>query len=225
MSTGTFHSPANKAILGKIFNTLLKAAGPRQWWPAKTAFEVMVGAILTQNTSWKNVEKAIANIRKEKLLSFKKFSSLKIEKIAQLVRPSGYYNQKAKKLKTLTDFIHSEYGGSIKRMEDSDTAKLREELLSLNGIGMETADSILLYALNKPVFVVDLYTKRILSRHEILPFNSSYEEVQRFFVENLSPNVSHYNEYHALLVFAGNRYCRKTPACEECPLKKISYND
>ncbi|RMF96831.1 MAG: endonuclease III domain-containing protein [Candidatus Schekmanbacteria bacterium] len=211
-------STSNKEKLLKIYEILLSEAGPRHWWPAKTRFEVMIGAILTQNTAWKNVEKAIVNLKKAGALSFKKFSSLNEKEIAKLIKPSGYFNQKAKRLAAFCRFIKNEYGGIIDNMRKQDTALLRKKLLDLNGIGPETADSILLYALDKPIFVIDLYTKRILSRHNLLPFNATYDEYQKFFMDNLPHNTQLYNEYHALLVFAGNNYCRRKPKCSECPL-------
>lgn len=211
-------SSEGKKLL-KIFDILSAEAGPRRWWPARTSFEVMIGAILTQNTSWKNVEKAIYNLKRESALSFKKFSSMSEKEIAQLIRPSGYFNQKAKRLVTFCDFIRDEYGGIIQRMKKQNTAILRHQLLALNGIGPETADSILLYALEKPVFVIDLYTKRILSRHGLLPFSEAYDEYQRFFTDNMPEDTKLYNEYHALLVYCGNNYCRRKPKCASCPLK------
>ena len=211
-------SPEGKKLL-KIFNILSAEAGPRHWWPARTSFEVMIGAILTQNTAWKNVEKAIGNLKKEDALSFKKFCSISENDIAQLIRPSGYFNQKAKRLVIFCDFIKNEYGGIINKMKKQDTVLLRNQLLALKGIGPETADSILLYALDKPVFVIDLYTKRILSRHNLLPFSDTYDEYQRFFTDNLPEDTKLYNEYHALLVYCGNNYCRKKPKCASCPLK------
>jgi len=211
-------SPEGKKLF-KIFDILSAEAGPRRWWPARTSFEVMIGAILTQNTSWKNVEKTIGNLKRENALSFKKLSAMREKDIAQLIRPSGYFNQKAKRLVTFCSFIKKEYGGVIKRMKKQDTALLRNQLLALNGIGPETADSILLYALEKPAFVIDLYTKRILSRHGLLPFSETYEEYQRFFTDNLPKDTKLYNEFHSLIVYGGNNYCRKNPKCTTCPLK------
>ena len=206
----------------KIFEILSTEAGPRHWWPARTSFEVMIGAILTQNTAWKNVEKAIGNLKEARILSFNKFSATKEKEIAKLIRPSGYFNQKAKRLVIFCDFIKKEYGGIIQKMKRQKTALLRNQLLALNGIGPETADSILLYALDKPVFVIDLYTKRILSRHNLLPFSGTYDEYQKYFTDNLPEKIELFNEYHALLVYCGNNYCRRKPKCASCPLKNFN---
>ncbi len=203
-----------------IYKKLYSSFGPQHWWPGQTPFEVMVGAILTQNTSWSNVEKAIANLKKKKVLIPEKLCRLPENKLAKLIKPAGYYNIKARRLRNFLNFFMDHYKGNVKKMSKTDTSVLRKELLSVNGIGPETADSILLYALNKPVFVVDAYTKRILLRHGLLPEKSDYGFVQNLFMRELKTDVKLFNEYHALLVKLGKEFCRKgKPKCEVCPLK------
>jgi endonuclease-3 related protein len=180
----------------------------------------MVGAILTQNTNWANVEKAINNLKKNKLLSEYALYRLSHRRLASLIRPAGYYNIKAKRLKEFIAFLFKDYQGNLKKISQADTLVLRRQLLSVNGIGPETADSILLYSLNKPVFVIDAYTRRILSRHSLLKEGSSYEEAQDLFMQNLENDVKLFNEYHALLVKLGKEFCLKNkPKCEMCPLR------
>ena len=206
----------------EIYNILLKEFGQRHWWPAKTRFEVIVGAILTQNTAWKNVEKAIYNLRQEGVLSFKGIRDTDEKKLAILIKPSGYFNQKAKKLKAFIKFAVDEYNWSLSKMMDEDISVLREKLLGVYGIGKETADSTLLYAFDKPVFVIDIYTYRILSRHKLVPEKSSYDYIQEFFMKSLQGDIYLYNEYHALLVSLGNKFCRAKPRCEPCPLRYLN---
>ncbi len=193
--------------------------GRQYWWPADSVFEVMVGAILTQNTNWANVKKAINNLKKHKALSVEKLRKMPAQRLAALIRPAGYFNIKALRLKNLINFLFERYAADIKKMRRIDTPFLRQELLSVNGIGPETADSILLYAFNKPVFVVDAYTKRILSRHGIVKDSAEYYQVQGLFMKNLKSDVKLFNEYHALLVRLGKDYCLKTKQkCGACPL-------
>lgn len=207
-------------MIKSIYRKLYSKFGPQYWWPAKTPFEVMVGAILTQNTSWSNVEKAIANLKIHGLLSAEKLRKIPEKKLALFVKPAGYYNIKAKRLKAFVDFLFKYYRGKIRHMLHSDIATLRRQLLSVKGIGPETADSILLYALEKPIFVVDAYTKRILSRHKLVKEDAAYDEVQKLFSHSLKNGVKLFNEYHALLVKLGKDYCHKTkPKCAICPLK------
>lgn len=209
-----------KSSLQDIYQKLYGHFGPQHWWPAQTAFEVIVGAILTQNTNWSNVEKALQNLKRKKLLSAEKLYNLAEKKLAALIKSAGYYNIKASRLKTFLDFFIKEYKGDIKKLSQGDARILREDLLSVKGIGAETADSILLYALNKPIFVVDAYTKRILTRHKIVSPDASYSEVQEIFMCNLKKDISLFNEYHALLVKLGKEYCFKNnPKCQICPLK------
>ncbi|MEK6564123.1 MAG: endonuclease III domain-containing protein [Candidatus Omnitrophota bacterium] len=203
-----------------IYQKLYRHFGPQAWWPGETCFEVIVGAILTQNTNWQNVSKAIANLKKAKVLSPKKLYSLPQSKLAQLIRPSGYFNIKAKRLKEFLNFLFNNYGGSLKKMFGRPLEDLRKEILSVKGIGPETADSILLYAGGLPVFVVDAYTKRIFSRQKLLSEEADYHTVQKIFVENLKRDIRLYNEYHALIVRLGKDFCKKTkPKCEICPIK------
>lgn len=207
----------NNILLG-IYRRLYNRFGPQGWWPGNTAFEVIVGAILTQNTSWSNVEKAIKNLKRRRLLSAKKLSQSKASKIAYLIKSSGYYNLKAKRLLNFLGFLKSEFGGSLKKMLNSRGEPLRKSLLEVNGIGPETADSILLYAANRPFFVTDAYTKRVFSRHGLAPKNTEYEGWRRFFMSNLPKNARLYNEYHALIVRVAKEYCKKKPECRGCPL-------
>lgn len=201
------------------YKKLYARFGPQHWWPGRSPFEVMVGAILTQNTSWKNVEKAIARLREEGCLSPAALYRLRQPRLAELLRPAGYYNIKAVRLRNYTRFYLEEFGGSPARMAREDLSRLRGRLLAVNGIGEETADSILLYALGKPVFVVDAYTKRIFSRHGFFPADSDYARVQAAFTGALGRDARLFNEYHALIVRLGKDHCRKTrPRCEGCPL-------
>jgi endonuclease-3 related protein len=206
--------------LMKIYRILYQAYGPRDWWPGETSFEVMVGAILTQNTSWRNVEKAIHKMKEEGILNPKRIHHLKKSELAPLIKSSGYYRIKADRLKSFVDFLFEEYNGNIKRMSKERLGELREKLLEVNGIGPETADSILLYGLKKPIFVVDAYTKRILSRHGVISEEASYGEVQKLFMDHLPLDEKLFNEYHALLVYLGKTVCKKVSKCELCPLRK-----
>lgn len=205
--------------LNLIYKKLYLFFGPQNWWPAETPFEVMVGAILTQNTNWRNVEKAINNLKKKKLLSAAKLANLSQRKLAALIMPAGYYNIKAKRLKAFLGFLFKNYQGSVKKMLAMDAVVLRSQLLAVNGIGPETADSMLLYALNKPVFVIDAYTKRIMARHRLLGQGAGYDQAQELFMRGLKPNVKLFNEYHALLVKLAKDFCLKNnPKCKICPL-------
>src|SRR5262249_17545439 len=229
--------------------------GPQNWWPAQSRLEVIVGAYLTQNTNWANVEKAMTNLRQARRLSVKGLRDVPLRRLHQLIRPSGYFRKKAKKLKTFIRFLDEKYGGSLDRLLAQPTPQLRTELLELNGVGPETADSILLYAGNHSVFVVDAYTRRVFERHAVTSPKTDYEDI-RSLVEGaltkasgtivlqgpgsdprhpLSPRhaeskmsgmargelVQHYNELHALIVRAGNQYCRKKAKCDECPLRRF----
>jgi endonuclease-3 related protein len=207
------------SILPRFYETLREALGPMHWWPARTPFEVIVGAILTQNTAWANVERAIANLHRERLLTPRALERVPLGSLARLVRPSGYFRQKAKKLKAFVRFLRGDFGGSLARMFRTPTAELRERLLGVHGIGPETADSILLYAGSHRVFVVDAYTKRILLRHGLASEKADYEEVRRLFESSLPHDPGIYNEFHALLVNVGKNWCRpREPRCEDCPL-------
>ncbi|MDD4803302.1 MAG: endonuclease III domain-containing protein [Syntrophomonas sp.] len=201
--------------LPAIYKTLLHIYGPQNWWPAQTPFEMMVGAILTQNTTWANVEKAINNFGKR--LSPEFIASKDNDELAQIILPSGYYNQKALKLKALTQW-YSKYDYDIKRARAQDSYLIRQELLAVKGIGYETADSILLYALNKPYFVVDTYTKRFLSR---LGFNApnKYEDLRLLIEANIPADINMYGEFHALIVRHAKCQCKKKPSCGVCSLE------
>lgn len=206
------------AHLREIYDLLYNAFGPQDWWPADTAFEVMVGAVLTQNTSWANVEKAISNLKKRRLISPRRLNRLSVAAIASLIKPAGYFNVKAKRLKNLIEFLFEEYNGNLAAMRHQKVPLVRQKLLAVNGIGPETADSILLYALNRPIFVIDAYTKRIFSRCGIVDEDISYDELQRLFMEGLPRSIKLYNEYHALIVRLGKDVCRKRPLCNLCGL-------
>lgn len=208
-----------KKILTDIYNDLYKAFGPQHWWPGETPFEVAVGAILTQNTNWGNVEKAINNLKREKVLNAKALYDMPHEKLASLIRPAGYFNIKTKRLKEFLAFLLNHHKGSMEKMKTGDAHTLRHELLNVKGVGPETADSILLYALEKPIFVIDAYTKRVLARHKIISEDATYHEMQELFHNDLPSDVKLFNEYHALFVMVGKYYCKPKPRCGECPLK------
>ncbi len=204
--------------LVEIFERLLEHFGPRFWWPADSPFEVCVGAILTQNTNWGNVEKALGNIKAENRLSPGALREIAIERLAELIRPAGYFNVKSARLKDFIGWFFERYDGSLEKMFASNWRELREELLAVRGIGPETCDSILLYAGHMPSFVVDAYTKRLFSRLGLLGENESYEETRKLFMANLPADVQLYNEYHALIVQHCKDFCRKKPLCGSCPL-------
>jgi endonuclease-3 related protein len=210
---------ANRLL--SIYEILNDYFGDLNWWPGETPFEIAVGAILTQNTNWINVEKAIKNLKSANLLSPGRLLKEKDDTVSGLIRPSGYYNVKTRRLKAFLGFLTSEYGGVIARMFEEELPALREKLLRVKGIGEETADSILLYGGGKPVFVVDAYTRRILARHGIIDDDYSYGDIQDLFMTHLAPDVTLYNQYHALLVNTGKQFCRPEPRCKECPLKEI----
>jgi endonuclease-3 related protein len=210
-----------KKILTKIYRILYETYGPRHWWPGETSFEVMVGAILTQNTSWRNVEKAIQKLKGKGILNPEGIHRLKKKELAPLIRSSGYYRIKADRLKAFIDFLFEEYDGDLRRMKRERPEELREKLLDIRGVGPETADSILLYGLRRSIFVADAYTKRILSRHGIISEKASYEEVQKLFMDYLPHDEKLFNEYHALFVHLGKTVCRKMPKCDICPMKGI----
>jgi len=215
---------ATKTALMGVYLRLLKTFGPQKWWPAQTKFEVIIGAILTQNTNWGNVEKALNNLKSKDFLSSQAIKNISHRKLAALIKPAGYFNVKAKRIKNFISFLFKEYGGRLEKMARKDHALLRRQLLDVNGIGPETADSILLYALDKPVFVVDAYTKRILYRHNMAERKDDYHAIQSTFMAALKHDVAMFNEYHALIVRLGKDYCRPKPACEECPLNHIHYS-
>lgn len=229
--------------LTQIYHILFEKYGKQGWWPTTPSsetipkytnsnrklkedemLEICIGAILTQNTSWQNVEKALININKEYKLSNQSLIDylyeLNIEKLKQLIQPAGFFNQKSKYIKNLIDHIITEYKGSVKLFFKQSKEDLRNELLSLKGIGKETADSIILYSANKPMFVIDMYTKRLFSRLGYLAQNKSYDEWQNFFNQNLNEDLKKFNEYHALIVEHNKRFCKSKPECQYCFLQK-----
>jgi endonuclease-3 related protein len=243
-------SPRLGGEIIEYYRALVSRYGPQNWWPGRSSFEVIVGAYLTQNTNWSNVEKALANLRHARLLSLTALRKVPLAELEILVRPSGYFRQKARNLKTFISFLDEHYSGSLSRMFAEPTEKLRNELLTLNGVGPETADSILLYAGNHPVFVVDAYTRRMLERHGIITSKTKYEEIRSLMEQALrnansdllaadcaTPNprhpvsrmssaprselAQHYNELHALIVRVGNQHCRTKAHCEGCPLEHL----
>jgi len=202
-----------KTKLLTLYEQLLKYFGRQNWWPTKTKnkqFEIIVGAILTQNTAWRNVEKAIDNLIAKNLLDPKKIARAKKEKLAKLIKPAGYYNQKAERLILTARFFTK-----------TNSLPTREQLLAIKGIGPETADSILLYAFNKPYFVIDAYTRRILSRLGLIKGNENYTELQTLFHKSLPADQELFKEYHALLVELAKRFCRKKPRCASCPIRRL----
>ncbi len=219
METAVLKSDAARHLLVTAFELTLRRFGPQHWWPGDTPFEVMVGAILTQNTAWSNVERAIGNLKGAGVLSPERMMDLKPEELAELIRPSGFYNLKAKRLRELLKLLVEEFSGDPQVMAESPGHTLRPILLGIRGVGPETADSILLYALGKPFFVVDAYTKRILLRMGIGRSEWDYHQIQRLFMENLPADPALYNEFHALLVVTAKHHCRKRVAlCASCPL-------
>lgn len=217
-------------LLLEIYRRLYRAYGPQGWWPARSAFEVIVGAVLTQNTNWTNVERAIENLRSAHALDARSMLALTETELAQLIRPAGYFNVKARRLRNVVSYIAERHRGKVSRMSKRDTHSLRSELLSINGVGPETADSILLYAVGKPVFVIDAYTRRVMSRHGVPNEGASYGEFQGLFMQGLQgalpgdkgSTVELYNEYHALLVNVAKLCCRpRNPRCEGCPLEGL----
>ncbi|MBS1126313.1 MAG: HhH-GPD family protein [Nitrospirae bacterium] len=202
-----------------MYKKLYASFGPQHWWPGETPFEIAVGAILTQNTNWGNVEKAIVNLKDADVLKPAALHDMSHERLAALIRPAGYFNIKTKRLKNFIGLLINEYHGSMSGMKQEDFNSVRKSLLSVNGIGPETADSIILYALEKPVFVIDAYTKRVLSRHNILDHDASYEEFQSLFQSKLKEDISLFSEYHALFVRLAKENCRTKPVCTGCPLE------
>ena len=215
-------APESLPILPQYFDALFQAHGEQHWWPGRSPFEVVVGAILVQNTSWANAASAIANLRKANLLTPSAMEKAPQPKLARLIRSSGYFRQKARKLKEFVKFLRKEHRGSLAVMFRTPTARLRGQLLSVHGIGPETADSILLYAGNHPVFVVDAYTRRILQRHGLARGKESYEEIGGLFEKSLPNDPQLFNEFHALIVHTGKNYCRsRAPLCSQCALRPL----
>ena len=211
-------TPATRAVLDEYFARLSRHYGPTGWWPGDTPFEIAVGAILTQNTAWRNVELAIENLKRDKLLAPRAILECSTSRLESALRPSGYFRVKARRLRSFCRHLADEYGGSMARMARRPLGALRVELLGVHGIGPETADDILLYACGRPVFVVDAYTRRILSRHGHTAADISYEELRSVFEGTLPADPVMFKEYHGLIVHAGKDFCRSRPRCEGCPL-------
>jgi endonuclease-3 related protein len=207
-----------KSDLTRVFRHMLKAYGPQQWWPADTPFEVMVGAVLTQNTAWPNVEKAIANLKRAGMLSPKVIAQAPATEVAELIRPSGYFNIKAQRLQHFCTYLLA--AGGKKRLARMETAELRHALLAVHGVGPETADDMLLYAFDRPVFVIDAYTRRIFSRLGLIEGDEPYEALRHGFEKALGPDVPLFNEYHALIVRHAKAACAKRPRCQGCCLAR-----
>jgi len=205
-----------------IYTALFQHYGPQNWWPAETPLEMIVGAVLTQNTNWKNVTRAIANLKEANLLELDALNALTPDELADYIRPAGYYNLKAKRLKNLLQMIADEYNGDLQQLFNEELDSARSRLLQVNGIGEETADSILLYAAGQPIFVVDTYTYRVFSRHNLLAEECSYADIQERFMDNLPIEVPLFNEYHALIIRVAKEYCKKSkPCCQLCPLEEF----
>jgi endonuclease-3 related protein len=207
--------------LKDVFDRLYSHYGPRHWWPAESAFEVLIGAVLVQNTAWENVRKAIDRLRGEDLLEPHALYAVPLERLEELIRPAGYFRVKARRLHNLLEFLVERHGGSLEAMFRTALPELRESLLAVSGIGPETADSILLYAGGLPTFVVDAYTHRMLARHGWIGFDANYYQIQEHFEAGLPQDAALFNEYHALVVEVGKRHCRKHPRCEGCPLAEL----
>lgn len=205
----------------QVFDRLLSHYGPQHWWPGDSPLEVMIGAVLVQNTNWKNVERAIENLRNAQLLDARRLLALEVEQLEDLIRPAGYFRRKAKRLRSLLEFFVEQYDASIEAMRAADTYVLRESLLNVHGIGPETADSILLYALEKPVMVVDTYTHRVFARHGWVDYETDYHGLQEQLSSELPDDAATLNEIHALLVQVGKEFCRPSPRCEGCPLEAL----
>ncbi len=206
-----------------IYNKLYERYGSQHWWPGETPFEIAVGAILTQNTNWKNVEKAIVNLKNAGRLTPEKLNELPIGELAELIRPAGYFNIKAQRLKNFLVWLFEKHDGIIESLEPLALSTLREQLLAIKGIGPETADSICLYAFEKPIFVVDTYTARIFGRHGMIEAPSGYEQIQESFHGELERDAVLFNEFHALIVRVGKEHCKPKPICNGCPLESLPH--
>lgn len=207
----------------EVYQLLFEHFGPQNWWPGESPFEIVVGAVLTQNTNWSNVSKAIDNLRDAGLLNYSELKKLSVDEIASYIRPSGYYNLKAKRLRNLFDMLEEQYDGELDLFLGDQHDRCRDNLLAVKGVGPETADAILLYACNHPAFVIDTYTHRVFSRHDLVDEETDYETMQDLFLSMLPEDVQLYNEYHALIVKTATTYCKKNnPLCEKCPLQGVN---
>lgn len=209
------------SILHDVYQRLFDRYGPQHWWPGESTLEILVGAVLVQNTNWRNVEQALDNLREEGLLSVSALYGMHPDELAEMIRPAGYYRLKAKRLRNVLRLVVEEYAGALEALRETPQDALREKLLAVNGIGPETADSILLYVLGMPTFVVDTYTQRVLKRHGWIEMEADYHAVQDYFHSSLERDAPLYNEFHALLVRVGREHCGKTPNCETCPLAEL----
>ena len=212
------------ASLLEIYELLYARFGPQGWWPGNSRFEILLGAILTQNTNWGNVEKALANLTAAGCMDPRSLYEMEVGELAELIRPAGYYNVKAKRVKNFLGWLFENFDGDLDSPARMSTAALRVELLGIKGIGYETTDSILLYAFEKITFVVDAYTARIAVRHGLIDSEVGYEELKSLFEDNLAADRELFNEYHALLVRLGKEFCRKTPQCAGCPLEHLPHD-
>lgn len=212
-SAMTYHPPLD------VYDALQAHFGPQDWWPGATPLEIMVGSVLTQNTSWKNVEKAILNLQQLDLLDIDRLHACHLEELSEAIRPSGYFRVKAKRLWNLIDFVVRTHEGDLERMFATDQATLREQLLGISGIGPETADKIMLYAGELPAFVVDTYTARVVKRHGWIEPEADYHQLQEYFTGGLPDDVPLFGQYHALIVRVGNQHCSTKAKCEGCPLQ------
>jgi endonuclease-3 related protein len=220
MSQAALARPVGNAV-EDVYERLLRHRGPAGWWPAETPFEVCVGAILVQNTSWSNVDKALRSLRASGRLSYAGIAALGVHELAALVRPSGCYNVKARRLAAFVAFLGREHGGRVEAMAAADPATLRAKLLAVPGIGPETADSIALYAAGLPLFVIDAYTRRVFTRLGLIRGHEPYEALQRYFMDALPPHAALFSDYHAQIVTLAKDVCRPRPRCAECPLDPI----
>ena len=213
-----------RETLTEIYELLLARFGRQYWWPGESQFEIIAGAILTQNTNWSNVEKAIHNLKEADVLSPLLLHNMETAELAGLIRPAGYYNIKAARFKNFLNWLFEEYDGNLAELDNLETERLRGELLGVKGIGRETADSILLYAFGREIFVVDAYTARIAVRHQLIDGDGDYEQLRELFQSNLPQDEKLFNEYHALLVRTGKEFCRPKAKCGGCPLETMPHN-
>lgn len=214
-------NPRTARDLRRYYRRLLHAYGPQHWWPAESRFEIIIGAILTQNTAWKNVERAIDRLKRAGLMTPEAMHQDSVRGLAGVIRPSGYFNLKAERLKSFVRFLMDHYMGDLDRMVDEPALILRRKLLQVKGIGPETADSILLYVGGHPIFVIDAYTRRVLGRHRLISPRATYDRLQHFLMDHLWPEAEDYSEYHALLVKVGKEHCGPKPVCSGCPLEEF----